>query len=566
MSNIEPNHKSDYPDLSTQQNRKIKKQTESALQQADLRISRSVSLVDGQKCPQRGETDHHNPSNHRRPSVIDGNCSLHTGDGLLAIDIDNHDALPNEIRSRLPSTYAIQTPHGGEHILYQVPDDTDISSADLPNNSGDLQYDHQYILCPGSYVDHSHCNDGKHNCPGCGIDWYLPKNDQPIATITESEHPELLQRICKLDSGHHSKSASGSTPSISEQDLIDSNLDNGESQYRSFYQILHDEAGNAARQTIHDIIRGEDANIIDSCSDSTIDRSKSDYYVIKRLYGAFLYRGDCESDARKNAVDVFKYFVHEYPYHSDGQKRKLDTVSNQKQYLNNIIDDAQRQFDFGKWLRWFNWEQKDNDYTFSGTASRLTKATVLAAIEYLTSLGSSQLVSIESLQRHHRADFKQLTHKQAIDQLSTYPSAPPRYSSPYPPGRTARSTDQPDQVRASSGNEWADEKAIDRMFPTRSEIEQMAYMLNPEREPATFADAVSELVNDPEPLETVVQAYCPSRTNGNRYVYYVQRQAHSDSDPKDAEWVKLEDRKFEPITRKPISGNDAGGTIEQRTI
>lgn len=560
MSNKEPNHnQSDCTVPSTKSSQDIKQQVESKLQDANLRAKRSVPIVDGQKCPQRGETNHQNPDNHRHPNAIDGNCSLHTGDGLVAIDIDDHNAFPDEIKSRLPDTYTIKTPHGGEHLLYNLPDDTDIGTADLPNDSGDLQYNGVYILCPGSYINHSDCDDNKQGCPGQDTGQYLP-NNQPIATITESKHPNLLKWMRNLGSKGNSKSASSeSTSPTPEQELNDIDLNNGESQAERFYKCLEDKIGNEACKAIDDVLKGGDADIIDSSDDSTIDRSRADYYALKRLYGAFsLHYKDKPPEARQNALDTFAYFIEEYPYHSDGQERKANTRKNRQRYLNNTISNVQAQFESGGWFYWARWEGRNKRHQSrqSSGASPLTKVTVFAAIEYLSFLGSGLHISIETLQRRYWAYFEKVNKDEAISQLPSYPPTPPLCSSPYPPGRItppSDSTVHPNQVRTGSADKQIKKKATDRMFPTRKEITKMAHLLNPDRARATFADALSELVHDPEPTETVVKADCRFRKSRNRFVYYLQDPIAGYKDPSDAEYVELEDQEFQPGTREWIS-------------
>lgn len=76
-------------------------------------------------------------------------------------------------------------------------------------------------------------------------------------------------------------------------------------------------------------------------------------------------------------------------------------------------------------------------------------------------------------------------------------------------------------------------------------------MLNPDRSTGHFRNALSGLVNDPDPPVAVVQGYCPNRSNGNRYVYYLG-DGGGERDPDDAKWVKLRDRKLEPVTREPF--------------
>ncbi len=573
MNNSKSNrNKSGRTNSSTQSRQDIKRAAESKLQQTGLRLERSVPLVDGKKIPQRGEKGHTNPDNHRQPTAINGNCSLHTGDGLLAIDIDDHNAFPDDIKSRLPDTFTTKTPHGGEHLLYHLPDDTDIGTADLPNDSGDLQYNGVYILCPGSHIDHSDCDANKEGCPGHGTGQYLP-NNQPIVTITKSEHPDLLKWMRNLGNEENSKSASSvSKFPIPKQDLNDIDLNNGESQAEWFYEFLHDEAGSAAREAIDDVLKGDDAGIIDSSDDSTIDRSKADYYALKRLYGAFYFhRKNKPPEARQNALDAFAYMLKEHPYHSDGQERKAETRKNRQRYLNNTISNVQAQFESGDWFSWVRWEGRNKRHQFrqSSGASSPTKATVFAAIEYLSFLGSDFHISIETLQRRYWVHLEKVNKDEAISQLPTYPSNPPLCSSPYPPGRItppSDSTVHPKQVRTGSADKQTKKKVTDRMFPTSEEIKRMAHLLNPDRARATFADALSELVHDPEPTETVVKAHCRFRTNGNRFVYYLEDPIAGYKDPSDAEYVELEDQKFQPGTRDLILREELVTPIREDVI
>jgi hypothetical protein len=529
-----------------------------------------VPLRNGTKVPQAGETGHTDTDNHRRPTVIDGNCSLHTGHNLLAIDIDDHDAFPGKVKSLLPDTLTITSPHGGEHLLYHVPDDTGITNAGLPNGSGEIRYDGYYVVCPGSYLDHSNCDSDKSNCPGNGTDQYQPANDLPIATLTESEHADLLSWMRNPGCEQSTTSESGSATYRRDQELDPLNETNAEVQKLWFYQLLHQEAGDAARQEIDNVLKGGDGGVIDSSSSTRgIDRNKADYYTLKRLYGAFLIKQDNKpSRARKNALDVLRFFIQEYPYHEDGQPRKLNDAPNRYGYINSIMDAVEDDFSTGDWFRWFN-KQPDNDtgrYWQSDGPSRITKATVLAALESLYAITAGRQIPIKSLQLQYEADFEPIDYDEAIRELPTYPSTPhPNYLSVLTPlGSNTRSTDQPDQVRTSSVSECANGKAADRAYPTRSEIEQVACLLNPEREPATFGDALSNLVNDPDPLVTVVQAKCPSRSSGERYVYYLDQDSDGERDPTDAEYVKLHGRELEPTTRKPVG--ESTDSVQEMSI
>jgi len=541
-----------------------KHRVESALQQASLRIERSVSLADGHKHPQAGETGHTDPANQRRPTNISGNCSLHTGDGLAAIDLDDQQAFPAEIKSMLPDTFAIRTPHDGKHLLYHVPDDTGITNAKLPNSSGDFQYDGKYVVCPGSYVDHSDCDSSKANCPGNGADFYQPANDLAIATLSQSEHPELLEWLRNLGSDYRSASSSSSASTSDAQQELDP-LDQGqaEEQYHWFYRFLRDEAGNEARKTLHSVLKGGRGDIIDLSDDGTIDRNKADLYALKRIYGAFIYRGDSKSEARKNTRLVFRHFIQEQPEHSDLQQRKLLTHNQPEKYLEYMMDSVESEFDQGDWYEWFNWQSSDSSKNFAhlNKSSRLTKATVLAAIEYLTSFDSESAVSIEYLQHNYQAHFEQIEPDQLACELPSLPQHTTMSSSMNPHGPNAHSSNQ---VHVIDSEGELSEIASDRTYPTRREIQVIARLLNPVPSEEHFQNTLSEMVNDLDPLVTVVQAKCPSRSNGERYVYYLDRESDGERDPADAECVKLHGRELEPTTRDPY--DDDTDSVQEMSI
>ena len=528
------NNQSDLSDPSSESLR-YKHQVESALQQADLRIERSVPLRDGTKAPQAGETAHTDTDNHRRPTSIEGSCSLHTGRNLLAIDIDDHDTFPNKVKPLLRDTLTITSPHGGEHLLYHVPDDTDITSTRLSNGAADIQYRGKYIVCPGSYIDHSHCG----GCSRSGTDQYIP-NDQPITTISEADHPNLLNWL--RDIGGNQQSTSNPNTSPSNQHQLD-RLDRVQAKRECdwFYRFLHDEVGNAARRSIHTVLGGGTIPSIDSCDDGTIDRSHADEYALTRLYGAFDYRGDDPDQSRQNTVAVFRYCVQANKWHIDGQPRKLLATRTPGAYLHHSMNYVQDNFDRSSWYRWYNWDSEDHySLSWGSGPSRLTKATVLAAIEYLTSFDGEQAVPIDQLQERYRADFEQYAPDEVAPLLSIYTTNTHTCPSPNPP------------VRTDGGADNTGERASKRIFPIKQEVIEMAYLLNRGRKPATFGDALSEMVNNPNPPMSVVHAYCPNRANGERHVYYLDEQSCGDRDPADAEYVKLQDRKLEPTTRKPV--------------
>lgn len=507
---------------------------EQALKNTDLRVERSVPLQNGSKIPEKGQTNHTDPSNHSKPTHIEGNYSIHTGDGLIGVDIDNQEELPGKIEQNLPATFTVETPHGGEHLLYQIEDDTEIRSTKLPNNAGDLQYDGKYVVGPGSRVDHSRCSDGKEECPGIGSDRYEAKTHS-IAMLTEGENGDLLETFRNLGSSPSSKSTKSNTKRTEIEPLDQTNA---EQEADWFLQFLHNQVGNAGRKAMNDVLKGGNGRILPESDDTTIDRDKSDLYALQRLYGAFIFRGDEEDEARQNALDVFRLYCREHKYHDTGEPRKALERNNPDKYLQSVMDAAQDDFDKGEWYRWLHWERSGSIHPElkPDGPSFISKATVLAAIQYLISLGDGFDMPIQALEEVFQADFLRIGRKDVGDRLQVVTPNQP-YTSLHPPWSDSTSTDSPDV----------------RRFPTRREIQEVATMLNPERQASYFRNVLGELVNSEDPLMRVVHAECPSRPSGHRHVYYLD---HYD-DPEDAEVVKIEGKELEPGSREPINGESS---------
>jgi hypothetical protein len=176
------------------------------LVEADLDSNRIISLNDGSKA---ASFDHTRKSNRYDTNAdnaeggllaIDGdptqNYGIYAGDGLVIFDIDDHDAVSDELRS-LPETFTTQTPHDGEHRYYLVDGDlgeleTEFDVTNPQPQWGEIRVQNQYVVGPGSQLD------------GCDKDWcdecatesggrYTIAQDRAIETITIDDLVDVIE-------------------------------------------------------------------------------------------------------------------------------------------------------------------------------------------------------------------------------------------------------------------------------------------------------------------------------------------------------------------------------------
>ena len=150
---------------------------------AGLDVARFVPLRDGTK---KSRVDHTDPAHQYPADELDGNYGVMAGDGLIIIDIDDYDgdqAVPDWIAA-LPSTFAVETPHGGEHRYYAVSDSVSNSNCEW----GEIRAANQYVVGPGSKLDS--CSKDWHDCSDDDAGWYTVLEDRSLAHISPSALPE----------------------------------------------------------------------------------------------------------------------------------------------------------------------------------------------------------------------------------------------------------------------------------------------------------------------------------------------------------------------------------------
>lgn len=161
----------------------------SRLATADIDLCRFIDVEEGRK--QSFDHTRHNPE------VMTGNYGVYTGEGLLALDIDDFSAVTAPIE-RLTETFTVETPHGGEHRYYRCGDEVPWRIMAACGGSrpprfpwGEL-YTSKYLVGPGSELidcDKSDCKTCREFRPGK----YTIVADRPIATMTASEATALVQ-------------------------------------------------------------------------------------------------------------------------------------------------------------------------------------------------------------------------------------------------------------------------------------------------------------------------------------------------------------------------------------
>jgi len=437
----------------------------------------------------------YNHQNQRPPTAMGDDYVVFGGRGLVIFDIDvpagELDQLPDWVRN-LPSTLTVQSPHGGFHLYYTTEQRDDTLNIQWPQ-WGSVRSEGLYVVGAGSTINHEHCGDGKDGCPGQGTGRYTLKIDQPIATLTDEQLNSLNQNP------EQSRDDSSKGDYAGEViDLPDSALADEGEQY--ICTDFRRRATELAANDIMDFLRGGTGSYQLRREDGTgIDQSAADYYTLDHLYGAFRFWGEEKEDARRYSMAVFKRYCWENRYDKTGNLRKW--LRRGEAYLQEQMDAVQREFDFGDWHRWRRrqyeggFDAKEQkpwaDPNRDGEPSSIALDTIRAATWIL----------VGDIPPESAAQLYGLAIPSTIcGEMCT------------PLGVSHRS------------------------YPTANEIADLAVELNPDREHSYHKENVKRLQRERGEL---AMAFCPSRPNGERYVYYPVDLP----DPDDAQWVRVSGEK-----------------------
>lgn len=338
------------------------------------------------------------------PETVDRDYLVITGDGLVVLDIDDFEKLPDRFRE-LPATFTVKSPHAGPnegHRYYLVDGYVPSRSRDW----GEIQAAGSLLVGPGSEIhglrDGDDCKDGCCSAESPGV--YRVADDREIATVSADR--------LRIDDGDTPRETTTTVdpvpPEISDDDVAE-----GEAVLRDFHN--DDRTTQRARDYLTDLLKGRYlARGFESDDDpGQSDRNEAEYHLFGLLYGAFRKYGN-EADAERLARAYMGHACRENPYTADGRPRKWNR---DPAYRDGRARAAVRDFDLDVWDRWrrkrAKWRTWSDDY------SDRTYEVVLGVTQSLAELNDTyptrrEIVKHASL---HDPDRKGRTHETALKRL-----------------------------------------------------------------------------------------------------------------------------------------------------
>jgi hypothetical protein len=167
------------------------------LREAALSTDRFIDVEDGQK----QSYDHA----QCELDAVSGNYGVYSGRGLVGFDIDDYqDDVDTSVLEALPSTFTVETAHGGEHWYYkgsqQVTEAIWSATGGAKNLSlswGEIYAGGKYLVGPGSRI--TECD--KSHCRQCSLrgGTYSIEADRPIDEISAEQVLDVLTAGSEFD-------------------------------------------------------------------------------------------------------------------------------------------------------------------------------------------------------------------------------------------------------------------------------------------------------------------------------------------------------------------------------
>lgn len=253
-----------------------------------------------------------------------------------------------------------------------------------------------------------------------------------------------------------------------------------------------------------------------------IDRSAADFVALSLLYGTLQKYYDHEDEKTIDIIqDTYTFYCQKHRHTPDRQPRRW--LIEDRRYRQYITAYAVNAFCPSRFRRILNRTSNYRSHK-SGEPSDVTVKVVLFSLDMLTTGKEcpemietrrelDQLIDV--LTDEYNLDVTDV-RSELIDSLT---STTPLSKNVNPPGITTGTNSVDSHSKA------------DPRYPTANEVADLAQATNPSREKSYYKKTLRELQRK---HGQVTMAYCPSRPNGKRYVYYYPNMP----DPNDAEKIK----------------------------
>ena len=315
---------------------------------------------------------------HKRPTItgwqslpqseasdIDGPAGIVCGYGLVVVDVDHPEKIPEEFE-KLPDTLTVDTMHGGEHRYYLVVGEQPESRSP---EWGDIQSAGDMVVAPGTTFSHNECDD---DCPHTGEDGYGITSGESPTTLDPGNHPAIFEK----DDKEESSGVSGEVTTTIEPDQENVAL------MESYIREFHSDSATTTRAMnfLNDLMCGHYKKHDFTADDGSADRHEAEIAYGSQLYGIALKYGDEDEETVLQVVhDYITKTSLDERWTGDGQPRKWLQLGDD--YRKNALSTVRTEFDKDTWERWQR--KRDEWQTWTDEYSDLTYQFVLKAVHQL---------------------------------------------------------------------------------------------------------------------------------------------------------------------------------------
>lgn len=489
----------------------------------------------------KGVDEHFNAPEHRlTPDEAEewldtgGNYGFALGPstGLVTVDVEEDGVFPDEAGVALEDNVLLEweSGHVGRNRLVRAtPDALALLNAVTTQIDLDGDGEHEvelltngHALGPGSVLDHERCKPGKAGCPGEGYGEYELVASNPEAEVLDADGARALLDALGLNPDEEQSAPAARRDEDWELPEVDESLaDVGEAALRA----LRDDHP-AAFDSLVDMLQGGVGNheglLIE---DGRIDRSLQELMALTRLHETVVFLGHEEGErARAITRATFERYVTGHTTTDDGQTRKW--LQRGEAYKRDRLHRATRACNRGSFRRFANQRPVGGEWQrWTGDTAKPTYAHVNFALDLLT---GNLAVDPEDPDLDGLRDTAAVLYEFDLDT-----------------GKLAELLDNPPTTvhGLNPPGSGPDPECATEPYPTKAEVTEVCQALDEAAHvegdiEAEYGNVLSEFVGE----GGAKLAYCPSRPNGDRYVYYPKSQP----DPDDARWVRYDGEKHEP--------------------